>query len=594
MKKVYIYLAIIVVMAVGLFIVSFLYIDRQGRQTFFYAVYHDNVLTGYEKIDKYLVENKLIYKSSLELPRDMLRQKTMRKMRFDSTGKNLIDYTEETTANGAKSTVYIKNDNNTIAFLGIADAAFAFLDNIKVLGNFTMFESGALVTYPPLVKRYNFKKRGEQFFNTLTAISPNLPPLAGMVSVTAIGKDVIDIEGKKVRCDNLVFELSNGDLISVWTAQAFHNVLMVKIPKTGFKAVLCEKRETIPVEEYVKKSGLYSEKEVMFKNGDISLSGILSIPNKEENPYPTILLIWDSGPSDNTAMGMFTDIAHALAENGYCVFRFDKRGIGKSQGFFSTYDQSEEIADLKKAVEFLRSVPEVDQSRIAVLGYSEGGFYAAYLTSMDDGIRGCIIISAAVSMNPAKDDFKKVKEFIKSNITTDSAYLDNVIKSIAKSREITKDKGDWITVLDNSVFTKKLREQDSYDMIETLKKVKIPVLILHGKKDNINFPEEAREMEDLLSQSGNNNFTATYFGDLDHLMGSMVKNNNIRDHIEADASVIKSIISWLDDNLTLPPLPSATTESTLSETVGEEPQGPQDQETAVPPANSEQNPAISQ
>lgn len=569
MKKVYIYLAILVLLAIGLFVLSFLYIDRQGRQTFLYAIYYDNVLTGYEKVDRYLVENKLIYKSSVELPRDILRRKTTRKTTFDANGKNLIDYTEETAAGGTKSTVYIRNNNNTISFFGTADATFACLDQMPVRGISTIFESNTLATYPPLIRRYNFKRRGEQFFNTFTVISPNLPPLAGVVSITVLGKDIIEIEGKKVKCENLVFELDNGTLISVWAAKTFHNVLMVKIPKTGFKAVLCTKKDVIPVEEYVKKSDLYSEKEVMFKNGDISLSGILSLPDKEKSPYPAVLLIWDSGPLDSDALGIFTDMANALAENGYCVFRFDKRGVGKSQGFFSTYDQSEETADLKKALEFLRSVPEVDQSRIAALGYSEGGFYAAYLASLDEGIKGCIIISAAASMNPAKDDFKKVKEFVKRNISTNSQYLDNVIKTIVQSKEITKGQGDWITVLGNSVFTKKVKEQDSYDMIETLKKIKTPVLILHGKKDSINFPEEAKEMEDALSKSGNDNFTATYFGDLDHFMGRVVKNGDIRDHIEIDPSVTKTVIFWLNDNLT-PPQPTNTTgtENAQNEKVG--------------------------
>ncbi|MDD5680041.1 MAG: alpha/beta fold hydrolase [Candidatus Omnitrophica bacterium] len=594
MKKVYIYLAIAAFLAIGLFVASFLYIDREGHKTFLYAIYYDNILTGYEKTDRYLVENKLIYKSYLELPRDILDRKTIRKIRFDAGGKNFIDYTEETTANASQSTAYVKNDNNYISFLGVGNADFAYLDHMPILGNFTMFENETLATYPPLIRRYNFKRRGEQFFNTLTVISPNLPPLPGVISITAIGKDVIEIEGKKIKCENLVFELNGGDLASVWIAQTFHNVLMVKIPKTGFKAILCAKKDVIPVEEYTRKSNLYSEKEVTFKNGDISLSGILSIPNTEKSPYPAVLLIWDSGPLDNTAMGMFTDITHALAENGYCVFRFDKRGIGKSQGLFSTYDQSEEIGDLRKAVEFLKSTPEVDPTRIATLGYSEGGFYAAYLASLDDGIKNCIIISAADSMNPAKDDFKKIKEFVRRNVTANPQYSKNVVNTILQSGEIIKDKGDWITILGNSIFTKKVKMRDGYDMVDTLKKIKTPVLILHGKKDNINLPEGVRELENALSAGGNSRFTVTYFADLDHLMGNMVKNGNVREHIEVDPSVIKNLVSWLNDNLIPVPLPPASiTAADNIPSDGAETQ-PKNQETAAPLLTPEQVPDVSQ
>lgn len=553
MRNIYIYLAVIALLAIGLFVLSFLYIDKQGHQSFLYAIYRDSELVGYEKMDRYVVKNKSIYKSSMELPRDMFLEKITRKIMFDESGKKFIDYTKEASVNGAKSAIYIKNDNNVASFLGIADATFAYLDKIITVGNFTMFEDEAIVTYPALVRRYNFKKRGEQFFNILTPVSPNFPPLTGIISITAIGKDVINIAGKKVRCENLVFELSNGNLISVWVAQAFHNILMVNVPRTSFKVVLCVKKDIIPVEEYTKKSGLYSDEQAVFKNEDISLSGVLSIPNNGEKPYPAVMLIWNSGPLDRNAIGIFTDIAHTLAENGYCVFRFDKRGVGKSQGFFSTYDQSEEIADLRKAVEFLKSAPEVDPARIAVLGYGEGGFYAAYLSGVEEkSIKCCIIMSAASAADPAKDDFKRMKEFIRRNITSNPQYLENAIGTINQNREIIKGKGDWIKILDNSVFTKKMRIESDYDMTETLKKLKIPILILHGRKDNINLPEEAKELEEMLSGNGSGNFTVIYFADLDHFMGKAVRNGKVRDHIEIDPSVAKNILSWLADNLPSP------------------------------------------
>ncbi len=55
MKKVYIYLALTVLIAAGLFALSFFYIDRHGRETFLYAIYRDNLLIGYDKVDRYEV-----------------------------------------------------------------------------------------------------------------------------------------------------------------------------------------------------------------------------------------------------------------------------------------------------------------------------------------------------------------------------------------------------------------------------------------------------------------------------------------------------------------------------------------------------------
>jgi alpha/beta superfamily hydrolase len=509
-------------------------------------------LSGYEKIDRYLIENKLIYKSFIELPRDMMSRKIAHKIMFTTNGKDFIDYTEDINENGAKKSAYIKNNNNIISFLGVANGSFAYLDKMAARGNFTVFDKEALVTYPPLIRRYNFKKRGEQFFNIMTVVSPGLPPVPGVISITAIGKDIIDFEGKKVKCENLVFELQNGDLISVWAAQAFHNILIVKIPKYGFKAVLCTQKELIPVEEYRKKSGLYSEKDLTFQNGDITLQGILSIPNTKNGPYPAVLLVWGEGPLDNSASGLFTDISHSLAENSYCVLRFDKRGIGKSQGFFSTYDQAEEIDDLKKAVEFLKGVPDVDKERIGILGYREGSFYAAYLASADEDIRGCVLLSASASLDPLKNDSKRAEEMVKENISSDPLYIENVIKTLSQSKTMAQEEGDWITIEGSSVFTKKLKMQNAYQIPEALEKLKIPVLIIDGTKDGIYRTEEIREIEDILSKSGNSSVTAQYFANLDDLLGHIVRDGYVREHIEIDPEVTKNIVLWLDENLIKP------------------------------------------
>ncbi|MBU4377004.1 MAG: alpha/beta hydrolase [Candidatus Omnitrophica bacterium] len=568
MKKIYLYLAIITIMSVLLLVLSFFYIDRQGRQTFLYAIYYDNVPSGYEKIDRYLIENKLIYKSLVEFPRSMLSRKKTQKIRFSANGKEFIDYNEEITENGAKSTAYIRNLGDAVSFLGISNAAFTCLDRMSVRGNFTIFNKKAVVTYAPLARRYNFKKRGEQFFNTMAIISPDLPPVPAVVSITAIGKDIITINDKKVKCENLIFELENGDLASVWITSAFRNILMIKIPKCGFKAVLSVSRESIPVEEYVNESDLYAEKELVFKSGDISLNGALSVPTAKKEPYPALLLIWDKGPSDKNALGIFTDIASILARNGYCVLRFDKRGVGKSQGFFSTYDQAEEIEDLKSAVQFLKSLPEVDKDRIGVLGYGEGGFYAAYLAGAISDIRVCVFLAAGATMDPLKNNAKKITDWIKNNIGDNPQYIESAVKALSQTKEISMGQGDWTTIEASSVFTKKVKTYGSYDMLEVLKEVKAPVLIIHGKNDRINLPEESKEIESALSKSGNNSVTSTYFNDLDHLLGQMVKTGNIKEHIEVAPAVTQTILSWLDENLTTPkiadtePLGSATNATT--------------------------------
>ena len=208
---------------------------------------------------------------------------------------------------------------------------------------------------------------------------------------------------------------------------------------------------------------------------------------------------------DRGALGIFTDIAHALTESGYCVLRFDKRGIGESQGFFSTYAQPEVISDLTNALDFLKLQPEIDKSRIAILGHSEGGFYASYLATLDSDVRACMILSARSSLSPLKDNCRKLNTFIKKVVPDDKEYLQSVIAMVKQNREIIKGKSDWIAIMDKRVFTKKMSLEEEYNPINTMKKVNIPVLISHGRKDDINPIEEAKELGDALAEAGNDN-----------------------------------------------------------------------------------------
>ncbi|MBL7071771.1 MAG: alpha/beta fold hydrolase [Candidatus Omnitrophica bacterium] len=570
MKGIYITLIVIGLLTAILIIAAFIYLDFQRHQIFLYALYRDDILIGHEKVDKYRLENSLIFKSSSELPLEALRTNIARKATFDMRGKNLLDYTREVSANGAESTVNILNGPEKVIYMATGHANFSYLDSVPSYGNDLIFENEAVMTYAPLVKRYNFKKREEQFVNVLTPVSTFLPPVRNVISMTSVGRDILEIDGRKIGCERLILESRNGDLISVWVAGRFHNVLKVDMPKRGFKAVFSTDKKHIPVEEYKKKSELYTEKEAVFGSEEIALAGTLSVPTEKKIPYPAVLLIWDSGPLDREARGMFTDLAHTLAESGYCVLRFDKRGIGQSQGLFSTYAQPELISDLKKAIEYLKSLPEVDKSRIALLGHSEGGFYAAYLSGQDSDIRACVIMSALSSLNPLDNDCRKLKLFIKNIAPDDKIYLESAVASLMQSRDMIWGKGDWKNVLGYKVFTKKMNLEDTYSVTDAIKKVRVPTLILHGKKDEVNIKEEVEEIGDALSEGGNDNFTSIYFGKLDHFFGVMVKEPPVRNHIELDPEVSDSIVTWLNKNLAPLPLEPAATVPLAPEETGPE------------------------
>jgi len=67
-------------------------------------------------------------------------------------------------------------------------------------------------------------------------------------------------------------------------------------------------------------------------------------------------------------------IADTLADAGYAAARFDfTNDVGKSEGRFEDLRFSGELEDLKTVIEYVSSLDEIDETRIALAGHSMGG-----------------------------------------------------------------------------------------------------------------------------------------------------------------------------------------------------------------------------
>ncbi|MBZ0278277.1 MAG: alpha/beta hydrolase [Anaerolineae bacterium] len=126
----------------------------------------------------------------------------------------------------------------------------------------------------------------------------------------------------------------------------------------------------------------YTEQEVTFTNGDITLAGTLSLPPGDE-PHPAVILISGSGPQDRnetitpvSEIQSFRLIADALARAGIAVLRYDDRGVGQSTGVYADANLTDFTGDANAAVNFLLERPEINPAQIGLIGHSEGAIVA--------------------------------------------------------------------------------------------------------------------------------------------------------------------------------------------------------------------------
>jgi len=120
-----------------------------------------------------------------------------------------------------------------------------------------------------------------------------------------------------------------------------------------------------------------------------------AIPKPREARPPAVALM--HGIASDRAV--LTTLSRRLAHAGYAVLSFDARGHGRNRNPMPRgFGRSDRFgADFAAAVDFLRTSPFVDGSRIAVMGHSMGAGAALDYATRESGLDAAVLISGGWS-----------------------------------------------------------------------------------------------------------------------------------------------------------------------------------------------------
>lgn len=334
--------------------------------------------------------------------------------------------------------------------------------------------------------------------------------------------------------------------------------------------VLEQRRPQNPAKPYP-----YKEEEVSFasKGGAVTLAGTLTIP-QGAGPFPAALLISGSGPQnrDEYLAGHrpFLVLADYLTRKGIVVLRYDKRGIGKSDGDFATATTEDFAADADSALSYLKTRKEIAPGKTGAIGHSEGALIAPML-----GAKGSVswivlmagpaqtgekimlsqsqAIAGAAGMPLAEiaqslDFDKKAYELVRAEKNPE--VLEKKIDAMVVSSGVAEgSKPASVAAQIHMLSSPWFRFFLDYDPVPMLQKVKCPVLALNGEKDlQVSAAENLPVIQKTMEEAGNKNVTTKLLPGLNHLFqnadtGTPTEYGAIEETISPE--VLQIIGEWL-------------------------------------------------
>ncbi len=209
-----------------------------------------------------------------------------------------------------------------------------------------------------------------------------------------------------------------------------------------------------------------------------------------------------SGPldRDETVAGIpiFGQLAGALADAGFTVLRYDKRGIGQSGGRAEAASLTDYAEDLRAAVKFMAGRKDVDPKRIAVVGHSEGGAVGLIAAAKDSRV-AALVLMGTPGRPGAEIVLAQQKRALDRSSLSDADKQARVDLQKRIHEAVITGKG-WESLpaqvrrqVDNPEYQSIL----TFDPATVLPQVRQPILIVQGALDAEVEPSNADRLETL-------------------------------------------------------------------------------------------------
>ena len=262
------------------------------------------------------------------------------------------------------------------------------------------------------------------------------------------------------------------------------------------------------------------KEKITFKNGDLKMSGELYLPDvfDAEKKYRAVVAVHPGNGVKEQVAGLY---ARLLAEQGFVTLAYDASHQGASDGYPRYLeDPARRVEDIRCAIDFLVTLPYVDEERIGAFGICAGGGYAISCAQSEARIQAVAGISTwdvgdsqrnGLFRSLTKDERRQLLREVGAQRTREARgeeplYMNYVPNSPEEFTEataqISKDASDYyctprashINSHNKYIFScnDRMIAWDAFSLIDTLSPRPL-LLIVGNKADTIYFSDTAYE-----------------------------------------------------------------------------------------------------
>lgn len=304
---------------------------------------------------------------------------------------------------------------------------------------------------------------------------------------------VVNVESDRVQTGRTVLTLRRhtigmpgpgGELMMQLTSDEHGHLVRLTVPVQGLDIV---RDDVAASSSRMLTHSNPTDEPVTIPADGFNIAGTLTRPKTPATKNPAVILLAGSNVADRDSVvagvAIMSQLAGSLADAGYIVLRYDKRGTGQSGGRGEAATLSDFANDARVALRWLANRKDVDGKRIALVGHSEGASVALITAGRD----GKVAAVASVA-GPGTTGAELVLE--------QQAHALDMAKAAPEERQqkVALQKAIHAAVISGTgwdLIPRQYRSADTpwfqslllYDPAKALKDVEQPLLVLQGELD---------------------------------------------------------------------------------------------------------------